>query len=525
MRHMYLTLAVLGSLFCFLQPKIVAATEQPPQTGVGVDDLIGPALRESISTSMAKGVTWLQSQQKGDGSFAGEHHTAYPLGETALGSLVLAACGMSPRRSSLSRAIDHLRQTHSSIKKEGGLRFRTYGVALTILALVESQGTSSTMGSQKIEIELPEGDRVWLDSMKRWLVRNQSRKKGTWRYPRPDSQYDLSNTQFALLALKAAQRAGVEVKARIYFDALKTLLTLQEETGPSVPRYARESGPPRHLASVKITSAHDRARGFGYQGSIRPSGSMTAAGVVGLAVCQTQLLGRHPHFNQELRFQTQQAVHDGIAWLGNYFSVEELPDPHDTLTAAEKRSHHYYYLYSLERACGVSSTELAGKWDWYRSGAAYLLHRQRADGSWPVVSLESQTEQSSFLSTCYALLFLSRLSDPESRRVTPQVKLDLSLGPKLDDNGFQSIFATALRRYQRGGELALPAREFVKMGPRVYECLVGAMSSEDPDEREASFAVISSIRGKTLGYRPHDTEKKRESALKKWRVDAKRAAR
>jgi hypothetical protein len=63
---------------------------------------------------------------------------------------------------------------------------------------------------------------------------------------------------------------------------------------------------------------------------------------------------------------------------------------------------HLYYLWSLERACTLSSIQKIGGHDWYREGAAYLLATQRPDGSWTSPADVPTTD------TAFALLFLKR---------------------------------------------------------------------------------------------------------------------
>ena len=60
-----------------------------------------------------------------------------------------------------------------------------------------------------------------------FLVKNQT--SGYWRYP--SGGFDLSNTQYALLGLKAADRCGLEVPASTWKAALDFLLGFQAPTG------------------------------------------------------------------------------------------------------------------------------------------------------------------------------------------------------------------------------------------------------------------------------------------------------
>ena len=70
----------------------------------------------------------------------------------------------------------------------------------------------------------------------------------------------------------------------------------------------------------------------------------------------------------------------------------------------------HYWLWSLERACGVTRTTRIGPHDWYAEGAQFLLRTQRKAGNW-------RDPESELQATCSGLLFLSRNTP---RTITPR---------------------------------------------------------------------------------------------------------
>ncbi len=74
-----------------------------------------------------------------------------------------------------------------------------------------------------------------------------------------------------------------------------------------------------------------------------------------------------------------------------------------------------YYLYALERACGLSGTEKLGAHAWYAEGAKVLLDRQGELGQWGKGG-------ASIAETCFAILFLRRATKPLEKVATEDKK-------------------------------------------------------------------------------------------------------
>lgn len=169
---------------------------------------------------------------------------------------------------------------------------------------------------------------------------------------------DNSLTQFAVLGLRAAQRCSVPVPAATWQRAEGWFRRGQQQDG-----------------------------GFGYtQGTNAATGSMTLAGIGGLAIT-THELGN-------VDFARDEAVRRGLGWLRAHFAIDDNP---------RGSGHFYYYLYSLERTGRIFDREVLCGQEWYPLGVQQLLKTQSPDGLWQTPGAESPR-----IATSFALLFLCR---------------------------------------------------------------------------------------------------------------------
>jgi len=356
-------------------------------------------LRRRVNEAIDRGAHWLLKVQAPDGSWDDPHGGSYPMGPSALATLALLDAGVPGDHPRIEQAFAYLRALP--------LR-RTYSVAVLLMALDARYGPSTDpfveektdrYGNREETTPCASGitkdDLAWMKEGVKFLVASQT--QGRWRYP--DGGFDLSNTQYALLGLKAASRCGVDVPRRVWLDALEFLLGYQEQDGREVEIRVNEvHGDYRIEWKEKA-----KARGFPYVPRSRPTGSMTTAGLACLLICQSELWGSRS-FTTRLRERTRDAVRDGFAWMQLHYTVHENPEM--------GRAHHYYYLYGLERAGILAHVRYVGEADWYLDGAELLLAAQAGDGSWRLRGV---------VDTCFALLFLKRATFRTSNpAITPR---------------------------------------------------------------------------------------------------------
>lgn len=221
---------------------------------------------------------------------------------------------------------------------------------------------------------------------------------------------DLSNTQFAALALAAAARCEVEIPVGLVRAMGEKLATFQQADGPEVYRVKGKN----KRGAWEYERYPDKARGFSYKAAHTPGGAVPAYGsMTGAGVCSLLLLldvyETWPAERQKKEMEASQSkawrnavsqqADCGLAWLTHHYTVTENPlQPHE---------HYCYYLYALERVGAFAQTEYIGEHEWYTEGALALLLRQGESGGWGKIE-----------DTCFALLFLSRATTPARRPIT-----------------------------------------------------------------------------------------------------------
>jgi len=301
------------------------------------------AAQQKVNQAISHGCDYLIGQQLRDGSWAFEDQR-WPGGQTALCVYALLKSGVSPKHQAIQRGIAYLKARPTTM---------TYTAGCTLLALWA--------------LHDPEHYEWMADVTDELLSWQQG---GMWAYP--DGDYDLSNTQYAVLGLLAAARSGIKVPTKAWRDVLTQTL-----------RYQGKSG------------------GFGYKmGDIgNPTGSMTAAGLSVLAIAKEQLTeGDKKALAGASAFDS--AIEAGAQWLAQRMTITGSPaaNPKENLNAHRGP----YYLYGLERVCALLGLERLGGSDWYWEGANWFLDIQGAKGDFSTAYGEGEPN------TCFGLLFLSR---------------------------------------------------------------------------------------------------------------------
>lgn len=372
-----------------------------------------PELQKKINAAIDRGADWLRKQQAGDGSFGAVSYSGQPFYQVGLASL----CGLALLASGDDRNDPWMLKTLEYLKArdalEAGSARTTYGTGLLIMFLTEyyrpKQKPSSDPRYAKPKTKdpcgLPKEVLAWVQELASWLVSVQ-REDGWWRYPHTPPP-DLSNTQYALLGLRAARDCGAEVPLSKFLLAMEKTLATQQPDGEKVRRVIPATKPGDTEYAV---DSGDRARGWAYQGGTGElvTGSITTAAIAVLAICRDALTkpSRFGPYTDDLDRKVGRSVQDGFAWLDRNFAVTHNPP-------RGAPAWHYYYLYGLERACAFAGREHVGKHDWYVEGAEYLVGAQKADGRWSTGAIgANEIAPSDLCDTAWALLFLKKASRP-----------------------------------------------------------------------------------------------------------------
>jgi len=313
----------------------------------------------TVNAAIGRGVAWLKKAQRAGGAFGSQP------GETALALMALRHSGVPASDPVCERAARRLERD-----------------------LPDGQCYSAALGSLALLAQNPERHKKLIRKLVASIVRGQCRN-GQWSYKlrrtKRRAEGDASNTQIAILALYAARMRGIDVPVAPF-----TLLQ-------------------KHLEAVQNGDG-----GFGYTGKAERSyASMTAGGAMALALC-IAIDKKKPVADPAVRDHAD--VKRAFKWITREFrpSVNRGAGRARSTKRKARNDNHWrhYWLWSLERACGVTATARLGKHDWYAMGARFLLDTQRDDGNW-------RDPESKLQATCFALLFLSRKTP---RTVTPRAR-------------------------------------------------------------------------------------------------------
>ncbi|MHC4777310.1 MAG: hypothetical protein ACYTFG_01905 [Planctomycetota bacterium] len=402
------------------------------------------ALYEKIDEAIKKGVEYLKSCQKDDGSFGkigserlygGGTGEGYPhrAGLTALALYALLKSGVKPNDPVILRGFAFIEENskpkeHPTDPPKSWVKvLSSYELSAMILAL-EARHNPHKKESIRVTLEkakalkrrkrlkrpkpivLPKLER---DMMQDWVDRLIKRRAPHgWRYNilgmtlgGLEFQQDMSSTQLAMLALRAASHCyGIKFDRKILYEVIDFCLAQQDPDGPkyeiAVDRHAGPSAPGK---SIQVIAG--KVRGFAYNRKSNTrhekisTGSMTTAGCANLIICR-ELLDRDPIFRRKYEVKVKQAIQDSFMWVEKHWSMEKNP---------RSGSYFYYYLYGIERVGDLKGTLVIGDHYWYNEGAELLVEDQENNGAWQRGDTHFPQD---VINTCFALLFLDRATPP-----------------------------------------------------------------------------------------------------------------
>jgi Domain of unknown function (DUF4159) len=312
---------------------------------------------DAVKGAITGGTQYLLKQQGPNGSWT--EYREQPTGVAALATLALLNSGETAKNPQVAKALDFLNGSE--------LPRATYAASLQVMAFCQAD---------------PARYKVKINELALWLEATQikdGKNKGGWHYGYGGNG-DNSNTQFAMLALHEAERAGVKVKEQTW--------KLAEQYWVNNENRQKEQG------------------SWGYFGEGSGSGSMTCAAIASLIIARDHI-GSGDAAVLDSRVQCcgtgtdDEAITKGMQWLGKKFSVVQNPG---------QGSWGLYYLYGLERVGRMTGQRFFGEGknqhDWYREGAEHLIGTyDKISGYWKGTGL---VENDPVIATSLALLFLSK---------------------------------------------------------------------------------------------------------------------
>lgn len=278
--------------------------------------------------------------------------------------------------------------------------------------------------------------RPQIEAIVAYLISTQQ-PNGAWFYDiqiEPDCG-DTSITQYALLGLWAAVRAGVNVPADVWERAARWQIAKQRDDGGfAYHPFDRKLhiDPEQQKTSATMTVAgtsnllvirrvlfnlySDEAE---MDVEVRPAEAKRRFGVLErftddkvVAKSKTPVVVIVPTMKPGL---IDKALKDSVRLASEKF-IDRTP---------RTEMYMMYYLYSVERVAALLDVEMLGTHNWYDEGAAELLARQAADGSW-------NDTCGTLASTAFGLMFLSKAT---MTIVTPKKKKTPTVGGGLQIAG------------------------------------------------------------------------------------------
>lgn len=453
---MALALLVVLGVLLFFKMGNKKDPEKSPAAALDLAELdkqsLSMAQDPRISEAGARGVEYLKKQlQDGTPLY---HRAEMTKGDAHLGAAALA--GLTLLEYNLDGADPLFEQVAASLRAKAPDLYSTYTLAIAILFLDRWHQARP----------LSREDRQWIHTFALRLAAAQDSKTGFWGYGTEVKREDedkaleqlksghaagreleyrnLSNSQFAALALWAAKRHGVPVGPALQAVAKaaragqlkegtwnydKTLTMNHSGVCAGLIFLALERGLEESTASSGGRLSKDNTVKIGKNFLEDPA---VAKGMNFL----TKLVNRPPTLSAERRASRQQSALTVKDYHEKSESgAEKLPTVSwtpefafsGTIFGADSWG-DLYLLWSIERVAVIYDLKRFGGKDWYAWGADIILQNQKANGSW-------EDRFPGVPDTCFALLFLKRANI--AKDLTDKLREALNMNAVMDSTGNQ----------------------------------------------------------------------------------------
>jgi len=329
-----------------------------------------------VEKAIEKGLCWLYHNQNPDGSWSNS------VGITSLATLAFLNAGYDETNPTVRKAINYIL---SKVQPDGRITtgYDTYETSLAIIALVATHNNSYNATIENAAQWLK--DSQWDESCLWGSVSKDDWRYGGFGYGH-STRPDLSNTQFALMALDAVLSIS---KDDLLWDKAQVFLarTQMRQENVTIPDL-------NYTVVWNPTYNKYNDGGFVYypgaslSGTGTSYGSMTAAGIWSLRLCNVP--------TNDPRIQA------ALNWLKGHYTWTQNPG----MTPDGRRFQYYYYL-ALSKALMMTVGEgTFDGHDWYADLSANLTALQHADGHWVNTYTGHGGEDSPELCTAYSILSL-----------------------------------------------------------------------------------------------------------------------
>ncbi len=321
---------------------------------------------KEVTASRLKGIEFLKSQQKDDGSWEYEGH---PVGITALCTLALLENGVPVNDPQIQKG-------RLFVLKESEKLKSTYDIALGTLLLSRIGQREDKSMIRKYAARLIAGQTTtggWSYSCP--LASPSSLNQPRSRIKPGTSPGDNSCTQFAVLGLWTASRSNIDIQKSMIGVARRFVETQNEDGGWSYALPTEE----------KAEASRN---------------SMTLAGLFCLTVARATKIRAMQEEQEEETGTRAESQKEGETLVSDPIFSKGL-EMAGKYAAGISASSARYFLWSTERVGVLLGLEKLGSTDWFSKGAKVLIETQKEDGSW-------ENSRGKLADTSFAILFLRK---------------------------------------------------------------------------------------------------------------------
>ena len=351
---------------------------------------------EAKEDPIEKGLRYLRTTQQGtpnpsdgDGSWSSD------VGVTSLAALCFLNAGYDETDPDVQDAIGYIR---SKVQGDGSIWSysdrKTYHTSLATLALVATHNASYGVTINNAAQWL--NDSQWDEDCLWGKVNNDSWYYGGFGYG-THTRPDLSNTQFALMALDAVQDIS---KDDLLWDKAQVFLARVQNRQQNVDipdlDYTVEWNP---TYNTYDDGGFVYYPGYSLAGNMKSYGSITGAGIWGLRLSGVEK--NDPRVEAAVNWVIDNYMWDGNPGMSNLGSAQ------------------YYYYLSMSKALTMIEHDIGGH-DWYQDLSNNLTALQKPEGYWTNERDSWLWENNKDLATSYSILSLQTRAElpPSVKRLS-----------------------------------------------------------------------------------------------------------
>ena len=438
-----------------------------------------------MTKAVARGSAFLGAHQRADGAFewgnperrrwAVEDVPAWDPTLTCLGTLALARGGAGLDQPVVRAALAYLRRVLAAPEPPAtarDLRTTTYGASSLLWMASELRPPGFQRACAQAAFALANGGAaggLWSYGLP-WVVVDASETAVASRWPNPSRVGDVSNTQFAVIGLLAAERMGIYRATGPWARVRQAFTKIQLEGGgygytadPSQPDARRAAEPDGRARRRRVPPPR-----------AAPHGALEGGRARGPRVPARPRLAREAPLVRRRRRSR---------WI---------PAP----SASGEPDLPYYELLTLERLGVFLGEERFAGTAWYRAGTKLLLSLQGPDGGWPA-GLGALAEHNGAENTIFAMLFLTRAIDAFSVTTPPLLPEDLGAAAEVPNPLYGELVFKGVRARaaaDEDGQLRW-LHGFTGAGPRVLGELVTILREGPREVVDDADEVLAALTG------------------------------